>query len=200
MIQYSALKDEEIITHLCAGEGWAMEVLYDRYDRLVFSLALKILRDRSAAEEVVQEVFVKVSRALPAFRGEAQLSTWLYRIATNTAIDKMRTASFRQEAQIDGVDETNEPEDVDLWSGEETPSLEQQVMRKEMYACFIDYVKRLPGDYRAVVVLSELEELPNSEIADILGLSVGMVKIRLHRGRSRLFQELKTHCQADDWL
>jgi RNA polymerase sigma-70 factor (ECF subfamily) len=77
--------------------------------------------------------------------GRGAASTWLYRIATNTAIDKMRTASFRQEAQLDGLDETNEPEDIDLWSGEETPSLEQQIMRNEMYECFIDYVKRLPG-------------------------------------------------------
>ena len=173
--------------------------IYTAYQPRILRYLARLVGE-AEAEDLTQEVFVKVSRALPAFRGEAQLSTWLYRIATNTAIDKMRTASFRQEAQIDGLDETNEPEDVDLWSGEETPSLEQQVMRKEMYACFIDYVKRLPGDYRAVVVLSELEELPNSEIADILGLSVGMVKIRLHRGRSRLFQELKTHCQADDWL
>ena len=73
-------------------------------------------------------------------------------------------------------------------------------MRKEMYECFVDFVKRLPANYRTVVVLSELEQLPNNEIAEILGLSLEVVKIRLHRGRTRLLQELRANCRAEDWL
>lgn len=152
------------------------------------------------AEDLTQEVFVKVSHALKTFRGDAQLSTWIYRIATNAAIDKMRTFSFRQGTEHSPLDESSEIEDQDAWTGEETPSLEQQLMRKEMYQCFMDFVKNLPVDYRTVVVLSELEQLTNHEIAEILGLSLDTVKIRLHRGRGRLLEELKTHCKADDWL
>lgn len=98
------------------------------------------------------------------------------------------------------LDDSDETGVKDVWTGEETPSLEQQLMRKEMYECFIDYVKRLPPNYRTAVVLSELEQMPNNEIAVILGLSLDVVKIRLHRGRTRLLQELKTHCKAEDWL
>ncbi len=69
-----------------------------------------------------------------------------------------------------------------------------------MYQCFVDFVKNLRVNYRTVVVLSELEQLTNNEIAEILGLSLDTVKIRLHRGRARLLKELKTHCEAEDWL
>jgi RNA polymerase sigma-70 factor (ECF subfamily) len=64
----------------------------------------------------------------------------------------------------------------------------------------VEFVKQLPPNYRTVVVLSELEQMPNQEIAAILGLSLEAVKIRLHRGRTRLMQELKAHCKAEDWL
>ena len=154
----------------------------------------------SEAEDLTQEVFVKVSRALITFRGQCQLSTWLYRIATNAAIDKMRTAAFQQEAQQSTLDDSDGIGDKDVWTGEEPPSLEQQLMRKEMYECFEGYVENLPPNYRTVFVLSELEGLTNNEIAEILDLSLDAVKIRLHRGRTRLLKELKTHCKAEDWL
>jgi RNA polymerase sigma-70 factor (ECF subfamily) len=152
------------------------------------------------AEDLTQEVFVKISRTLSTFRGESQLSTWIYRIATNAAIDKMRTSSFQQDAQKDSLDDTDEIEDQVAWAEEEIPTPEQQLMQKDMYECFGDFVENLPTNYRTVVVLSELGELTNHEIAEILGLSLDTVKIRLHRGRTRLFQELKTHCKAEDWL
>lgn len=152
------------------------------------------------AEDLTQEVFVKVSQALKNFRGESKLSTWLYRIATNTAIDKMRMSSFRQDAWMSSLNDSNEIADGDVWIEKETPSIEYQLLRKERYQCFQDFVKNLPPNYRTVVILSELEELTNSEIAEILDLSIDTVKIRLHRGRARLLQELKTHCKAEDWL
>ena len=152
------------------------------------------------AEDLTQEVFVKVSQALDNFRGESKLSTWLYRIATNAAIDKMRTLSFRQDAQTSSLDDSNETEDKDVWVEEETPSPEQRLMWNEMYECYGNFVEDLPANYRTVVVLGEIEGLTNNEIAEILGLSLDVVKIRLHRGRARLLEELKTHCKADEWL
>ena len=175
------------------------QTIYDTYQPRILRYLVRLIGEPEA-EDLAQEVFVKVSRALTTFRGESQLSTWLYRIATNAAIDKMRTASFRQDAKLGWLDDSDETEDQDVWTGEEVPSLEQQLMRKEMYECFVDFVKRLPPNYRTVVVLSQLEELTNNEIAEILGLSLDVVKIRLHRGRARLLQELKTHCKAEDWL
>ena len=152
------------------------------------------------AEDLTQEVFVKVSRVLKTFRGESQLSTWIYRIATNAALDRMRTSSFRQEARELLFDEADEVESQDLWTGEEPPSIEQQLLRIERNECFMEFVQNLPTHYRTIIVLSELEELTNLEIAEILGLSLNVVKIRLHRGRTRLLGELKAHCKAEDWL
>ena len=102
---------------------------------------------------------MKVSQALPTFRGESQLSTWIYRIATNAAIDKMRTPSFRQEARRSASKDAHEMEGKDLLTIAEARSLEQRVMRKERYQCFRNFVENLPANYRTVIVLSELEEL-----------------------------------------
>jgi RNA polymerase sigma-70 factor (ECF subfamily) len=152
------------------------------------------------AEDLTQEVFIRVGQALKNFRGESQLSTWMYRIATNAAIDKLRNSSFRQNAGQILFDDSDEAGSRDLWTREEAPSIEQQLLQKQRYDCFMDYVQDLPLSHRTVIVLSELAELTNNEIAEILGLSLDVVKIRLHRGRTRLLQELKTHCKAEDWL
>ncbi len=83
---------------------------------------------------------------------------------------------------------------------EQAKSIEQQACRDEMLECYRDYVQALPVNYRAVVALSDFEEFTANEIADILGLNVDVVKIRLHRGRARLLKELKAHCKPEDWL
>jgi RNA polymerase sigma-70 factor (ECF subfamily) len=173
--------------------------VYDNYQPRILRYLARLVGE-AEAEDLAQEVFAKVSQALTTFRGEARLSTWLYRIATHAAIDKLRTAEFRQDGQFRLLEDAADVEGKDVWTGEEAPSLEQQLMRKEMYECFVEYVKRLPANYRTVVVLAEMEQLPNAEIAEILGLSLEVVKIRLHRGRTRLLQELKAHCKAEDWL
>ncbi len=152
------------------------------------------------AEDLTQEVFVRVAQALPTFRGESQPSTWVYRIATNAAIDKLRSAASRHDSQQHSLDDPLEVDAKDIWTGEEMPSLEQQAMRNEMYECYQSFVMNLPLNYRTVLVLSELEQLTNEEIAEIVGLTVDTVKIRLHRGRRRLLKELKEHCKAEEWL
>ena len=112
--------------------------IYDTYQPRILRYLVRLVGEHEA-EDLAQEVFVKISQALMTFRGESQLSTWLYRIATNAAIDKIRTASFRQDAELGLLDDSNETEDKDVLTGEETPSLEQQLMRKEMYECFCEF-------------------------------------------------------------
>ncbi|NMB55921.1 MAG: sigma-70 family RNA polymerase sigma factor [Leptolinea sp.] len=156
------------------------------------------------AEDLTQEVFVKVNQALPNFRGESKLSTWIYRIAANTALDRMRSPAYRRtvslecdcsswQGDVEAVDEMPVPEDSIL-------SPEQEVFRKQRLACYEDCVNDLPESYRQVMVLSEFEEKAINEIADILGLSEDAVKMRLHRGKEKLLQILKCHCKAEDWL
>jgi len=151
------------------------------------------------AEDVTQEVFVKVNQALKTFKGESQISTWIYKIATNSALDKLRSPSFRQtgcsslSAESTGESET-EVMDQNAWTGEKTPSVETSVIRKEMNECVRGVVEKLPENYRTVVALSELEGFRDDEIAEILRVSIHTAKIRLHRARAHLKKELEAHC------
>lgn len=173
--------------------------IYDTFQPKVLRYMVRLIGENEA-EDLTQEIFVKISQRLETFRGEAQFSTWVYRIATNTALDKMRSVSFRQDTLTSPLEDSNGTECEDPRQVEEGPPLEQQLMRKEMQQCFSSFVRHLPETYRTVVVLSDLEEMTNQEISDVLGLSLDTVKIRLHRGRSRLLQELKAYCKAEDWL
>jgi len=153
----------------------------------------------SEAEDLTQETFIKVSRGLKGFRGEANLSTWIYRIATNAAVDRSRNASFRRTLVDAAPLEALEPAELegvtrDGWSGEQPPSPEQLTVRKAMNECIQDYVANLPEDCRAALVLSEMEGFKNREIAAILGVSLATIKIRLHRARAQLRVELERHC------
>jgi RNA polymerase sigma-70 factor, ECF subfamily len=156
------------------------------------------------AEDVTQEVFLKISRALPSFRGESQLSTWIYRIARNAALDRLRAPSFKRAANDGRMDEPGlgewASEDPEARAVDEGPSLEELACRKERYDCYRGLIRELPVHYRTIVELSELEDMAAGEIADLLGLSAGAVKIRLHRGRVKLLEELKAHCKPQDWL
>src|SRR5512134_2795467 len=112
----------------------------------------------SEAEDLAQEVFVRVSRGLPDFKRDAKLSTWIYRIATNVATDRLRSRSSK-EARSDSAISHHEGSvvDVDALPDEKSPSLEKQLMRDEMSSCIHRYINTLTENYRAVVVLSEIE-------------------------------------------
>jgi RNA polymerase sigma-70 factor (ECF subfamily) len=157
------------------------------------------------AEDLTQEVFVKVSRALKNFRGESQLSTWIYRIATNAALDRFDSPSYQRaiQAQLaqDAIgDDEVELEDQDVWTGEKTPRLETEVMRQEMYECVWNRLEHLPANYRTVLLLSDMEGFTNNEVAEILGVSLDAVKIRLHRARARLRKDIETYCPPAEWV
>jgi RNA polymerase sigma-70 factor (ECF subfamily) len=175
------------------------QAIYTTFHPKILHYVTRVVGE-AEAEDLTQEVFIKVNQALGTFRGEAQLSTWIYRIATNAVIDRTRSAGFRQCAEQSELDGLDEVEVVEALTGEVPPSPEQQLMHQEMVDCFVGFLDRLPVDYRTAFVLSDLEGFTNSEIADILGVSVETVKIRLHRGRAKLFQELKAHCKPEDWL
>jgi RNA polymerase sigma-70 factor (ECF subfamily) len=174
--------------------------IYDAFQPKILRYLIHLVGD-SEAEDLTQEVFVKVHRALEDFRGEAKLSTWLYRIATNAALDKFRSPSFQQVTQLrlsDDLIEKDESEIDDrvVCMQENKPLVEQQLVRKEMNDCIRGFVEKLPNDYRTVLVLSEFEGLRNKEIAEILGVTLDTVKIRLHRAREMLKEELRNNCDS----
>ena len=175
------------------------DALYVRYRPAIVRYLSRIV-GRHEAEDLSQEVFVKVGRGLPGFRGESRISTWIYRIATNAALDRLRTPSFRQEA----AEETPEGTSTEYGDGfghgersgreESTFPVERQVIRKEMNACIRSRIETLPEPYRSVLVMSDLAEISNPEIARMLDVSLETVKIRLHRARARLRGDLESHC------
>jgi RNA polymerase sigma-70 factor (ECF subfamily) len=174
--------------------------IYDAFHPKITGYLRRLVGD-AEAEDVAQEVFVKVSRALPEFRGESRLSTWIYQIATNAARDRLRSASFRQTARenppdILAADGEAELADQDAWTGKPALSVEGQVVRQEMDDCIQEFMMRLPEDYRIVLALSDLEGLKDRQIADILGIKLGAAKIRLHRAREKLRKDLVENCDS----
>jgi RNA polymerase sigma-70 factor (ECF subfamily) len=139
------------------------------------------------ADDLAQDVFLKVSEALSTFRGESTLSTWVYRIATNSALDKLRSRSSAHVSEVP-LDAEN-PAAIDR-----SPDAERLVFRMEMRDCLDQYIETLQPSYRSVFVLSEIEGLTNPEIAQALGISLQTVKIRLHRARQRLQIQLRHRC------
>jgi len=151
----------------------------------------------SESEDLTQETFVKIHQGLESFRGESQLSTWIYRIATNTALDRLRSASFQRISQTPISDEIDEADigDKVAFIEEQKPPVEKQLIQNEMNDCIRGYIEKLPETFRTVLILSEYEGLKNNEIADILGITLDTVKIRLHRARTKLKEELETNCE-----
>ncbi len=158
---------------------------------------LAVLAGDDNAEDLCQEVFLKVDKGLIDFRDEAKLSTWIYRIATNTYHDHFRSRSFKQQ-QKENLSPT---EEIDVLKGE-TPSIAEQppvaehgAIKKEMITCIRGYINQLPEDYRVVLLLSEEEGFKNREIAEILKISLDNVKIRLHRAKAKLKELLEGNCE-----
>lgn len=149
---------------------------------------LKRLVGEAEAEDITQSVMLKLSGALPGFRGDSSISTWIYRIATNTALDKLRrrTAPTMTDAELES--EGNVPAQA------QTVSVESMAVREEMNDCIREFIERLPQNYKTVMLLSELEGFKNDEIASILGVSLDAVKIRLHRAREKLRKALRDGC------
>jgi RNA polymerase sigma-70 factor (ECF subfamily) len=177
----------------------ALQAIYEEFQPRILRYLTGLVGDQEA-EDLTQEVFVKVHQALESFRGEAKPSTWLFRIATNAALDRLRSRSSRRAAPGDTTEAGESLEDrvadANPWTGEKTPAVEHQVYRREMNDCVRGYVMQLPEDYRTVLLLGEFEGLRNGEIAEILGITTGTVKIRLHRARERLRRELAGNCDS----
>ncbi len=169
--------------------------IYEAFQPKIIRYLTRLVGEADA-EDLAQEVLIKVNEALPGFRGKSQLSTWIYRIATNVALDRLRSPSYRQAAQSCPANGETEVQDRDALTGEKTPLVEPQVFRKEMRECLQGFIQRLPENYRVVLILSEFEGLKDNEIAETLGISPGAVKIRLHRAKERLKEDLLARCDS----
>ncbi len=142
------------------------------------------------AEDLAQEVFIRAAKAYDGFRHEAKIETWLYRIATHVAVDRLRGTALRRETML-GEELGEVAED-----GREAGStLEEKTLRRAANECIRNVIYGLPENYRTPLILSELEGFTNREIAEILEVSLDTVKIRLHRAKDKLKKALLDACQ-----
>ena len=170
--------DAQLIAACRRGEARAMEMLYHQYKRRVFGMAHRIVGSNDA-EEVAQEVFVRVYRGLAAFRGDSALSTWIYRLTVNAALSYLARRGRRQE--IPGDDSLSEVAAPPV--AERDPGLAARIETA---------LAQLPAGYRAILVLHDVEGLSHEECAEILECRVGTCKSQLHKARARMREILGT--------
>lgn len=159
--------------------------IYEVFEPRIRRYLMRLVGENEA-QDLTQEVFFKVSQALGSFRQESKLSTWIYRIARNTALDRVRSPAFQDSAR--------QALSNDVAMDAVEPPVDQQLIRREMNECIRGFIEDLPADYGSVLVLGELDELTDRQIAERLGINLPTVKIRLHRGRKRLMGDLGKHC------
>lgn len=177
------------------AQALSFEDIFSRHHDRIYRYILRLVHQPNEAEDLTQETFLRVHSELSSLRDESALTSWLYRIATHICYDRFRQALYRVESQSLDDTEREQPdvpeerlEDVDQ------PKLDQVIDRQEMSACVQGYISRLSDDYRITILLHDLHRMTCSEIAQRLGCSLEIVKIRLHRARQKLKVILSAVC------
>ena len=186
--------DEELLARLRAGDESAIRDVAEAYGSKIYQLAFRYLRNKEDAEEVTQDVLYKVYRKIDAFRGDAALSSWIYRITFNAAMSRLRTAKYQrtqsEDLQLvvgDGEDATKPvPKEIADWSD----MADERVFRSQLRRRVFNAILALPAIYRAPVMLRDIQGLSTEEASNLLRLNLQTLKSRLHRGRLMLRREL----------
>jgi RNA polymerase sigma-70 factor (ECF subfamily) len=171
------------------GPGLSFERIHEAYRPRIHRYLTRLVGPDDA-EDLTQVVFFRVSQALPDFRGDASLATWLYRIARNAAADWRRSTSRTTRMQ----DELAERAGAGDEQAAAAVSSDDALIRREVQQCVRGVIAHLPDAYRDVLALGELSGLPHAAIAKALGVSRAAVKVRLHRARGRLREVLTARC------
>jgi RNA polymerase sigma-70 factor (ECF subfamily) len=178
-----------IINKIIGGDTQAFAVLVDRYKDLVFTLAIRMLKNREEAEEVSQDTFIKIYKALPKFKGQSKLSTWIYKVAYNTCLDRIKKNNRHQnEVTIDSFTE-NQIKTLDN-ALEAMESAEQQ---QTIQNC----LQQLASKDSFLLTLFYFEELSLEEISQIVNMEPNTVKVNIHRARKRLASILRERMEPE---
>lgn len=184
--------DEALAVRAAAGDPGAFDALVVLYTERVFAVAFRMLGDRAEAEDLTQEVFVTLHGALPGFRGESKLSTWIYRITKNRCLNRLKFLKRRRVGELADIDDPVVArgclDPATLGSGAQDPH--RKLHNDELGSLIERSLLTLPEEQRELVVLRDLEDLSYEEIVDITGLPLGTVKSRLHRARQALAKTL----------
>ena len=183
--------ETELIGRMQAGDATAVAELSSTYGPRIHQLAFRYLKNWEDAEEVAQDVLLKVHRKIALFRGDAALSSWIYRITFNTAMSRLRTSRFSRPHEVQAVDITTENGDVAPQEPADWSSLaDDHVLRGQMRTSLIEALTHLPEVYRTPVILRDIQGLSTEEASAVLKVKPQTLKSRLHRGRLILRQHM----------
>jgi len=181
------LSDQALVEKIRDGDYQAFEFLVTRYESKVYRLAIRMLRNPQDAEDALQETFLQVFRGLAGFEGRSKFSTWLFRLATNVCLMRIRHRETEPskllplEDYLPKLEEGDSPQMRD-WADRPEDALLSKESREKM----MEALDKLPPEYRAVFILRDIEGFSNAETGESLGISVAAVKSRLHRARLAL--------------
>ncbi len=179
------LSDEWLIERFKEGDETAFDQLMRRYESKVYQHAYRLTHNADDAADVTAEAFLRMYTALKRFRGDAQLSTWLYRIVQNVYYDFYKREQRHQHLPLEiSSDEDDEP--MELPIPDESVDLDEQLLEMERQRVLREAIERLPDYQRVVMILFHVEQLSYEEIAEITGLPLGTIKSRLNRARATL--------------
>ena len=181
--------DRELVERVQRGDSAAFDVLVRRYQHRTIGLIGRYVHDWSECQDVAQEVFMRAYRALGGFRGDAQFSTWLHRIAVNTA--KNHLVAQNRRPPTDDIDVMDAEQFDPSFRLRDTDTPEHELLRQEIEMTVMDAVDRLPGELRDAITLREVEGLSYDEIAERMGCPIGTVRSRIFRAREAIDAQLR---------
>jgi RNA polymerase sigma-70 factor (ECF subfamily) len=190
---------EDLIEELRAGDACAFEALVRNYGGRLLAVARRLLQHEDDARDCVQESFLQAFRHIGQFQGEAAIGTWLHRIAVNQALMKLRLRARQREEPIDDLSPQFDDNGIrvePMWAYRE--SVDDMLARQETRETVRAKISALPDNYRIVLMLRDIEEMSTREVAELLQLSEGAVKIRLHRARGALKKLLEPLWKGND--
>jgi RNA polymerase sigma-70 factor, ECF subfamily len=181
------VSEDVLVQALRSGEEWAYEAMIREYGGRLLAVARRFVRSDEDARDVLQSAYLSAFRSMSEFEGNAQLGTWLHRIVVNTALMRLRSRRRKPEEFIDDLlpafqTDGHHVEQFSDWSARADQLIEREETRKIVRGC----VDRLPDQYRAVLLLRDIEERSTQEVAELLDLTPTAVKVRLHRARQAL--------------
>ncbi len=188
-------EESAFVARLVARDESAYNELFELYERRVFALVFRMLGRRAEAEEITQDVFVQVFRTIESFRGEAKLSTWLFRIAVNLSKNRMkynaRRGAGRQTELETAGDASIALGDAQAVGSARLARPDEAVETGQLESLVRRAIEELEPEHRQLVILRDVEDLSYEEIAEVTGLMLGTVKSRIHRGRAQLRERVE---------
>ena len=185
----NSTNDFVIIDKVLKGEPGAFSELVDHYKDMVFTLALRMLKDSNRAEEVSQDVFIKIYKKLDTFKSQSKFSSWIYRITYNTCLDTLRKK--QKDYKLLSINEFTEHELVNIDNA--LDQMKADELKESVNKC----LEKLPGDMGFLLTLYYFSDYSVKEIAEIVNLKPNNVKVKLHRARFKLTALLKNELEPE---